>query len=115
VVADSREQVADLNQAIRERLVAAGQVDDSRVLVTDSGERIGVGDRVATRIVTEVHDDGTMQFVGTAGTRELPLRYAVHYVKLAYASTVYGAQGETTRTAHLALGEHTGANRPTSP
>ena len=54
-------------------------------------------------------DDGTMHLVGTAGTRELPLRYAVQYVELAYASTAYGAQGETTRTAHLALGEHTGA------
>ena len=50
-----------------------------------------------------------MLLVGTAGTRELPLRYAVNYVELAYASTAYGAQGETTRTAHLALGEHTGA------
>ena len=123
VVADTREQVADLNQAIRERLVTAGQVDDSRVLVTDSGERIGVGDRVATRrndyhlgvanrdtwIVTGVRDDGAMRLVGTAGTRELPLRYAVQYVELSYASTAYGAQGQTTRTAHLALGEHTGA------
>ena len=123
VVADTREQVADLNQAIRERLVTAGQVDDSRVLVTDSGERIGVGDRVATRrndydlgvanrdiwIVTGVRDDGTVHLVGTAGTRELPLRYAVPNIELAYASTAYGAQGETTRTAHLALGVHTGA------
>jgi exodeoxyribonuclease V alpha subunit len=121
VVADTREHVADLNQEIRERLVAAGQVDDSRVLVTDSGERIGVGDRVATRrndydlnvanrdtwTVIGVRDDGTMHLVGTAGTRKLPPRYAVHYVELAYASTAYGAQGETTRTAHLALGEHT--------
>ena len=123
MVADTREQVADLNQAIRERLIAAGRVDDSRVLVTDSGERIGVGDRVATRrndydlgvanrdtwTVTGVRDDGTAHLVGTAGTRELPPRYAVQYVELAYASTAYGAQGETTRTAHLALGEHTGA------
>jgi exodeoxyribonuclease V alpha subunit len=123
VVADTREQVADLNQAIRERLVTAGRVDDSRVLVTDNGERIGVGDRVATRrndydlcvanrdiwILTKVRDDGTVHLVGTAGTRELPLRYAVHYVELAYASTIYGAQGDTTRTSHLALGEHTGA------
>jgi len=123
VVADTREQVADLNQAIRERLVTAGQVDDYRVLVTDSGEQIGVGDRVATRrndydlgvanrdiwIVTGVRDDGTVHLVGTAGTRELPLRYAVHYVELAYASTAYGAQGDTTRTSHLVLGEHTGA------
>jgi len=123
VVADTREQVADLNQAIRERLVAAGQVDDSRVLVTDSGERIGVGDRVATRrndydlgvanrdtwIVTKVRDDGTVHLVGTASAREVPRRYAMHDVELAYASTVYGAQGDTTRTSHLALGEHTGA------
>jgi len=123
VVADTREQVADLNQAIRERLVTSGKVDDSRVLVTDGGERLGVGDRVATRrndydlrvanrdtwIVTGLRDDGTMDLVGSAGTRELPYWYAVHDVELAYASTVYGAQGETTRTAHLALGEHTGA------
>jgi len=74
VVADTREQVADLNQAIRERLVTAGQVDDSRVLITDSGERIGVGDQVATQlndydlgvanrdiwVVTGVRDDGTV-------------------------------------------------------
>jgi hypothetical protein len=123
VVADTREQVADLNQAIRERLVTGGRVDDSRVLVTDSGERIGLGDRVATRLndydlgvanrdtwtVTGVRDDGTMHLVGTAGTRELPPRYALRHIELAYASTAYGAQGETTRTAHLALSEHTGA------
>jgi exodeoxyribonuclease V alpha subunit len=123
VVADTREQVADLNQAIRERLVTAGQVDDSRVIVPDSGERIGVGERAATRrndydlgvanrdtwIVTGVRDDGTVHLVGTAGRRELPLRYAFQYVELAYASTAYRAQGETTRTAHLALGEHTGS------
>ena len=123
VVADTHEQVADLNQAIRERLVTAGLVDDSPVLVTDSGKRIGVGDRVATRrndydlgvanrdtwTVTGVRDDATMHLVGTAGTRKLPPRYAVQYVELAYASTAHGAQGETTRTAHLALSEHTGA------
>ena len=39
--------MADLNEGIREWLVTGGRVDDSRVLLTDSGERIGVGDRVA--------------------------------------------------------------------
>ena len=57
----------------------------------------------------QVRDDGIVHLVGTAGTRELPLRYAVPNVELAYASTAYGAQGETTRTAHLALSENTGA------
>jgi len=123
VVADTRDQVVDLNQAIRERHVAAGHVDDSRVLVTDGGERIGVGDRVSTRrndhdldvanrdtwTVTGLRDDGTVHLVGSAGTREIPYWYAIHDIELAYASTIYGAQGETTPTAHLALGEHTGA------
>ncbi len=123
VVADTREQVADLNQVIRERLITAGRVDDSRVLVTDNGERLGIGDRVATRrndydlnvanrdtwTVTGLRDNGTMHLVGVVGTREVPYWYAVQDIELAYASTVYGAQGETTRAAHLVLGEHTGA------
>jgi len=93
------------------------------VLVTDGGERIGVGDRVSTRrndhdldvanrdtwTVTGLRDDGTVHLVGSAGTREIPYWYAIHDIELAYASTIYGAQGETTPTAHLALGEHTGA------
>ena len=123
VVADTREQVADLNQAIRERQVASGKVDDSRVFVTHGGERIGIGDKVSTRrndhtlgvanrdiwTVTSLSDDGTLHLRGIAGTRQIPYSYAVRDVELAYASTVYGAQGETTRAAHLVLGEHTGA------
>lgn len=38
-----------------------------------------------------------------------PANYAVKSVAPAYASTIYGAQGDTTRTSHLVLGEHTGA------
>ncbi|MCW3040110.1 MAG: trwC5, partial [Solirubrobacterales bacterium] len=49
VVVDTREQAAELNGAIRERLVADGRVGDIRVAVTRAGERIGVGDGVATR------------------------------------------------------------------
>ena len=49
VMADTREQVAALNGAIRDRLVAAGYVDDRRGVVTGAGERLGVGDRVMTR------------------------------------------------------------------
>jgi len=123
VVADTREQVADLNQTVRERLVADGKVDDSRAIVTNDGERIGVGDRVATRrnaselgvanrdvwTVTAINHDGALQLAGKTGSREVPAGYASHDVELAYASTVYGAQGSTTRSAHLALGEHTGA------
>ncbi|MCF6507036.1 TrwC relaxase [Blastococcus sp. MG754426] len=49
VVVDTRQQTAEFNNAIRERLVAAGRVDDRTVAVTGAGERIGAGDRIATR------------------------------------------------------------------
>src|SRR4051794_13830834 len=49
VVADTREQVNELNAAIRDRLVTDGRVDDVRVVTTRAGQRIGVGDRIATR------------------------------------------------------------------
>jgi conjugative relaxase-like TrwC/TraI family protein len=49
VVVGTREQAAALNAAIRDRLVLEGGVDDRRAIVTGAGERIGVGDRIATR------------------------------------------------------------------
>ena len=73
-MADTREQVAALNGAIRDRLVADGTVDDRRGVVTDAGERLGVGDRVMTRrndrdlgvanrdtwTITGIDSDGTL-------------------------------------------------------
>jgi exodeoxyribonuclease V alpha subunit len=49
VVVDTREQAAELNAAIRDRLVADGRVDDVDAVTTRSGQRIGAGDRIATR------------------------------------------------------------------
>jgi exodeoxyribonuclease V alpha subunit len=124
VMADTREQVAALNGAIRDRLVAAGRVDDTPAFTTAAGERIGVGDRVATRrndralqvanrdtwTVTVVGDDGTATLTGSTGQQAvLPPAYVRAQVELAYASTTYGAQGETTSAGHLLLGEQTGA------
>jgi len=122
VMADTRDQVAALNGAIRDRLVSAGRVDDTQVLVTSAGERLGVGDRVATRrndrelgvanrdtwTVTAIANDGTLtvQGAGRLGARVLPAGYVREQVELAYATTVYGAQGETTQAGHLLLGEH---------
>jgi conjugative relaxase-like TrwC/TraI family protein len=123
VVADTREQVADLNAVIHDRRVAAGQVDAARGLVTAAGERLCVGDQVATRrndyhlgvanrdtwTVTALDDDGTLHLASQIGIRTIPLKYAAEHVELSYATTCYGAQGETVPTAHLVLGEHTGA------
>ena len=49
MVVDTREQVAALNAAIRDRLVTAGLVDDQHTTSTRAGQPIGVGDLIATR------------------------------------------------------------------
>ncbi len=121
VIADSREQVADLNAAIRDR--RATDRSGERILATAAGERIGLGDRVATRrndpdlqvtnrqtwTVTEIGHDGSLILHGRGRDREVPATYATRFVELAYATTVHGAQGETVDRAHVVIGETTGA------
>lgn len=122
--------VAMLNSAIRDRFVAVGYVDDTRTVVTRAGERLGVGDRVATRrndrdlgvanrdtwTITGIADDGTLTLQGDRGTdvRAVPSLYVREQVELAYATTVYGAQGETSSAGHLLLGSTPPAPPPTS-
>lgn len=48
--------------------------------------------------------------MGVAGTRLLPATYVRRSVELAYATTVYGAQGETVGTCHALIGEQSGAS-----
>src|SRR3712207_92865 len=138
VVADTREQVNELNAAIRNRLVTDGRVDDVRVVTTRAGQRIGAGDRIATRrndrdLEVANRDTWTVTAVGrrggllvTAGTatgdvprgdvtpagariRVLPADYVTEHVELAYASTAYGVQGDTVPAAHVVIGDRTGA------
>ncbi len=134
LVVDIREQAADLNAATRERRVGDGRVDDSWVVTTAAGQRIGAGDRVATRrndrglgvanrdtwIVTAVSRRGALVVTPAdvtpdrlvtpgAGDRVLPPHYVTGQVELAYASTAHGVQGDTVSTAHVVIGEHTGA------
>jgi exodeoxyribonuclease V alpha subunit len=139
VVVDTREQAAELNAAIRERLVVDGRVDDSGAVTTRVGQRIGAGDRIATRrndrdlgvanrdtwTVTAVGRDGGLVVtpVGAARgdvtptgvtpapteQRVLPADFVTGHVELAYASTAHGVQGDTVTAAHVMIGEHTGA------
>jgi ATP-dependent exoDNAse (exonuclease V) alpha subunit len=137
VVADTREQANELNAAIRGRLVANGRVDDTRVVTTRAGQRIGVGDRIATRrndrdLDVANRDTWTVTAVGRRGgllvtadpaagdipggvtptgaaVRVLPAAYITDHVELAYASTVHGMQGDTVTAAHLLIGDQTGA------
>ncbi|WP_221934850.1 MobF family relaxase [Georgenia yuyongxinii] len=121
VIADAREQVAELNAAIRHHMQRDARV--RREITTAGGDRIGVGDRVATRrndpglqvvnrqtwTVTGIGKDGSLLLHGRGRDREIPVAYATRFVELAYATTVYGAQGSTVTNAHVAMGEHTGA------
>ena len=124
MVVDTREHAATLNAAIRDRLVAAGAVDDRRVAVTRDGQRLGAGDVIVTRrndhdlgvanretwTVTRVHRDGRLTVDDSGrGGRELPADYVRGHVELGYAVTGYGAQGDTTTEAHLVLTETTTA------
>ncbi len=122
VIADTREQVADLNAAIRDHR-AADRAAHGRTVATARGERIGLGDRVATRrndpdlqvanrqtwTVTGIGDDGSLLLHAHGRDREIPADYATQFVELAYATTVHGAQGETVGSAHVLIGEQTGA------
>lgn len=119
VVADTREQVASLNAAIREQ---RQRVPGDGVLVTDRGEQIGLGDRVATRrndadlmvanrqtwTVTRV-SGGSLTLRNEGRDRVIPAEYAAKFVELAYATTIHGAQGETVDRAHVAISDATGA------
>jgi len=123
VIADTREQVAALNAAIRDRHLTAGVVEPRHHLTTRSGDQIAVGDRISTRrndrdldvanrdqwTVTAIDDAGHVAIDGRRGPRTLPADYARQHVELAYATTVHGAQGETVDHAHLVVGEGTGA------
>ena len=120
VIADTREQVADLNAAIRDHAPAATD-QRRRELTTAGGERIGLGDRVATR-----RNDPDLQVANRAdldrhrhrrgrqprparprtAIATVPAEYARRFVELAYATTVHGAQGETVDAAHVLIGEH---------
>lgn len=137
IIADTREQVAVLNAAIRDHRHNTGDPTGDRTgeptgehtgerngePITRRGERIGLGDRVATRrnerdlgvanrdvwTVAGIGNDGSLLVTGNAGQRTLPGEYVKQHVELAFASTVYGAQGQTVDSAHLVIGDSTGA------
>jgi exodeoxyribonuclease V alpha subunit len=119
VIANTREQVADLNAAIRDQ----SPHNTGSEIATAGGEQIGLGDRVATRrndpdlqvanrqtwTVTGIGDDGSLLLHGHGRDREVPPAYATRFVELAYATTVHGVQGETVESAHVVIGAQTGA------
>ncbi|MBB3092083.1 MobF family relaxase [Nocardioides albus] len=130
VMADTREQVSLLNATARENRATTTPTQrhrrtptDDASVVTGRGELISLGDRVTTRLnrrdlgvanrdtwtVTQVAADGRLRLNGRTGTVKIPAEYVRDHVELGYATTVYGAQGETVDTAHVAIDQTTGA------
>jgi conjugative relaxase-like TrwC/TraI family protein len=134
VVADTREQVATLNAAISNLRThkpnhesAHRFAHGSAEVVTQRGEQIGVGARVATRrndpaigvtnrqtwTVIRVSDAGDLIVRSRERHRDrdhlLPAAYVRQHVELAHATTIHGAQGATVDHAHVAIGVTTGA------
>ena len=124
VIADTREQVADLNAAIRDHNHNHKQGDENtRSVITAGGDRIGLGVGVATRrndpdlqvanrqtwTVTGIGNDGSLILHDRGRDRMIPADYATRFIELAYATTVHGAQGDTVGSAHVAISDTTGA------
>ena len=109
VTVATNEDARKVNQAVRDRRVAAGAVDDTTAAVGMGGERIGAGDRIVTRrndtarnvanretwSVEKVTADGTV--LARGGNRHVRLEagYVAEAVQLGYATTDYGNQGVT--------------------
>lgn len=118
ITASSNEHVDAINAAIQAARVAAGDLDASRVAPIGGKEHVQVGDVVVTRrndrqlttttgepvrnretwTVTGIDDDGaiTVSSKGGTGSVTLPTEYVREHVRLGYAATEHGNQGDTT-------------------
>jgi exodeoxyribonuclease V alpha subunit len=122
VIADTRDQVADLNAAIRDQRSGSNPTQGPTI-TTGRGEVLGLGDRVATRrndpdlqvanrqtwTITGINDNGSVILHGRGRERHTPPDSVDRFVELAYATTLHGAQGEPVAGAHYAMSDSTGA------
>jgi ATP-dependent exoDNAse (exonuclease V) alpha subunit len=101
-----------ISEAIQSRRIESGQITTERSICGQSGQAIFIGDVVQTRrndsvadvrnrqnwIVKTISHDHLILAASTDTTdlRKVSLDYAEAQIHLAYATTVYGVQGETT-------------------
>jgi hypothetical protein len=117
VVASTNEHVDALNATIQHTRIRAGQLDPTRAVAIAGGERAHPGDVIATRrndrqlrttsgqpvrnrdlwTVDATHADGalTVSHRGAHGTVTLSADYVGGHVRLGYAATEHGHQGDT--------------------
>jgi hypothetical protein len=117
ITAASNDHVDAINGAIQRRRVATGELPVAGAVSIAAGEIARAGDIIATRRndrelrttggepvrnrelwdVTATHADGalTLSHRSGHGTVRLPAEYVREYVRLGYAATEHGTQGDT--------------------
>ena len=112
IVTETHAEAQSISEDIQARRILAGSVDTSGVVSGQAGQPIFVGDIVQTRRNDRTADvqnrqnwvvrSVTPQYVmlasasDTTDLRRISHEYAGSHLHLAYATTVYGVQGETT-------------------
>jgi exodeoxyribonuclease V alpha subunit len=120
LVTATHAEAQEISEAIQRRRIESGAVRPGRALSGQSGQAIFVGDVVQTRrndavagvqnrqnwIVKTMGNDHAILAASTDTTdlRKVSLDYAASHIHLAYATTVYGVQGETTDRALVGPG-----------
>lgn len=135
LIASDNKQVAELSARVRADLVLAGEVSEDGVVLRTAREeyggvetKAGVGDQIQMRrnnrqitaengdfatnrvvaTVTGISDNGALMVQLEDGAKmHLPASYVTEHVELAYAATVYGAQGRTVGVCHSLVDEST--------
>lgn len=129
VTAETNAHVDTLNEAIQARRRDRGEVDDQTTARIAGGETVGRGDVIVTRsndralvtdegesvrnrerwIVDRVTNDGRINVSGKGGhgSAVLPADYAQEHVRLGYASTAHGVQGETVDISYTLVSRAT--------
>jgi ATP-dependent exoDNAse (exonuclease V) alpha subunit len=112
LVTATHAEAQEISEAIQSRRIESGAISTTSGFSGQSGQAIFIGDVVQTRrndseadvqnrqnwIVKAVGEDHVILAASadTTDLRKVSLPYADEHIHLAYATTVYGVQGETT-------------------
>ena len=115
LITATHSEAQEISEAIQRRRIDAGAIHPDQALSGQAGQVIFVGDVVQTRrndsssdvqnrqnwIVKAIGKDHAILAASTDTTdlRKVSLDYVAAHIHLAYATTVYGVQGETTDRA----------------
>ncbi|WP_431245322.1 AAA family ATPase [Leifsonia xyli] len=120
LVTATHAEAQEISEAIQRRRLESGAIHAGQAFTGQSGQMILVGDVVQTRrndsgsdvqnrqnwIVKTISKDHAILAASadTTDLRRVSLDYAASHIHLAYATTVYGVQGETTDRALVGPG-----------